>query len=88
VGDTLGSTSNTELISTLKTGFLQIDPIITIPESTFCITGVSKKFKRREIAEKIELYGRYIVENVRAKLNYLIVCNEKNNCWAFTCYKT
>lgn len=86
VGDNSGNSSNTELISSLKAGFYQIDPVITIPESTFCITGVSKKFKREEIAEKIELYGGYMVDNVSAKLNYLVVCNEKNNCWAFTCY--
>jgi NAD-dependent DNA ligase len=85
VGDT-NDKSNSTLLSTLKTGFYQIDPTIAIQENTFCITGVSKKYKRREIAEKIELYGGFIVDNVSAKLNYLIVCDEKNTCWAFTCY--
>lgn len=85
-GENSHSTSNTALIDTLKTGFYQIDPVITIPERTFCITGISKKYKRKEIAQKIELYGGFMVDNVSAKLDYLIVCNEKNNCWAFTCY--
>jgi hypothetical protein len=78
--------SNNALIETLKTGFFQIDPDITIQENIFCITGVSKKFKRKEIVEKIELYGGYVVDNVSSKINYLIVCDEKNSCWAFTCY--
>lgn len=78
--------SNQEFIETLKTGFYQIEPDIVIEEKTFCITGLSKKYKRREIAEKIELYGGYVVNNVSSKLNYLIVCDEKNACWAFTCY--
>lgn len=85
VGDKEDS-SNSALLSSLKTGFYQIDPTITIQESIFCITGNSKKFKRREIAEKIELYGGFVVDNVSSKLNYLVVCDEKNSCWAFTCY--
>jgi hypothetical protein len=85
VGDTTQN-SNSSLISSLKTGFYQLDPTINIKENHFCITGVSKKFKRREIAEKIELFGGFVVDNVSAKLNYLVVCDEKNSCWAFTCY--
>jgi len=83
--DSDGQTSN-EFIAALKTGFYQIDPSINIQENTFCITGLSKKFKRREIAEKIELYGGMVVDSVSSKLNYLVVCDEKNSCWAFTCY--
>jgi hypothetical protein len=85
VDDSPGS-SNEDLINSLKTGYYQIDPTITIQEKTFCITGLSKKYKRREIAEKIELYGGFMVDNISAKLDYLIVCDEKNTCWAFTCY--
>ena len=85
VGDNVDN-SNSALISSLKTGFYQIDPTIKIQEGIFCITGNSKKFKRREIAEKIELYGGFVVDNVSSKLNYLVVCDEKNTCWAFTCY--
>lgn len=85
VGDNADN-SNSDMISSLKTGFYQIDPTIIIQENTFCITGISKKFKRKEIAEKIELYGGFVVENINSKLNYLVVCDEKNSCWAFTCY--
>ena len=78
--------SNDAILSSLKTGYYQIDPLIAVQEKTFCITGVSKKYKRRDIAEKIELFGGYVVDNVSSKLDYLVVCDEKNNCWAFTCY--
>lgn len=80
------SETNSELVNSLKTGFYQIDPTINIQENTFCITGISKKYKRQEIAEKIEMYGGYMMNKVSAKLNYLVVCDEKNSCWAFTCY--
>lgn len=78
--------SNSELITSLKTGFYQIDPTIKIQENSFCITGLSKKFSRKEIAEKIEMFGGFVVNNINSKLNYLVVCDEKNTCWAFTCY--
>jgi NAD-dependent DNA ligase len=78
--------SNEAMLSSLKTGYYQIDPLIAVQEKTFCITGVSKKYKRRDIAEKIDLFGGYVVDNVSSKLDYLVVCDEKNNCWAFTCY--
>lgn len=77
---------NSGFVETLNTGFYQIDPQIKIQENYFCITGESKKFKRREITEKIELYGGFIVDSISRKLNYLVVCDEKNPCWAFTCY--
>ena len=32
------------------------------------------------------MYGGVVVDSVNSKLNYLIVCDEKNACWAFTCY--
>lgn len=67
-------------------GFCQVDPQITIPERSFCITGVSKKHKRKEIAEEIELYGGYMQNNISKKLNYLVICDERNTCWAFSCY--
>lgn len=85
VGETQ-TKSNTELVQTISSGFFQIDPDITLQEKTFCLTGVSKKYKRREIAEKIELYGGFVAGGVSTKIDYLIVCDDKNSCWAFTCY--
>lgn len=70
----------------LSGGYYQIDPQIEFQERTFCVTGLSKKYRRKEIAERIELHGGYVQNNISGKLNYLVVCDEKNSCWAFTCY--
>lgn len=78
--------NNSGLVKGLNQGFFQIDPQIIIQEKTFCITGQSVKFKRKEIAEKIELYGGFITDSVTNATNYLVVCDEKNDSWAFTCY--
>lgn len=78
--------NNLNLVKGLNEGFFQIDPQIIIQEKTFCITGQSLKFKRKEIAEKIELYGGFITDSVTNATNYLVVCDEKNDSWAFTCY--
>ncbi len=78
--------SGHELIKILNQGFCQVDPHIEIQEKNFCITGISNKYQRKEIAQMIELYGGYINNGVSSKLNYLIVCSEKNSCWAFNCY--
>lgn len=78
--------NNSVLVKGLNEGFFQIDPQIIIQEKTFCITGQSLKFKRKEIAERIELYGGFIADSVTNATNYLVVCDEKNDSWAFTCY--
>lgn len=85
VGSNSGST-NADLVDILKQGFCQVDPSISLQEKTFCITGNSKKYNRREIAEKIELYGGFVTQKVSKNTNYLVVCDDKNNCWAYTCY--
>lgn len=59
---------------------------ILLQEFTFCITGVSPSYTRKEIAEMIELYGGYITDSISKKLNYLVVCDEKSSCWAFVGY--
>lgn len=74
------------VISDLKLGFCQIDPMIQLTEKTFCITGNSKKFKRREIANQIELFGGFVSNNLNLKVDYLVVCDDNNSCWAFKCY--
>ncbi|TDE14780.1 BRCT domain-containing protein [Dyadobacter psychrotolerans] len=59
---------------------------VLIQESSFCITGASKLYTRRQIAEIVELHGGIIQDSVSGKLNYLVVCDDKNACWAFASY--
>lgn len=68
------------------TGVCCIEPEIEFKDHKFCITGKSKKFKRAEIAEMISKKGGAVNSQVSSKTDYLIVCNEDNPCWAFSCY--
>lgn len=54
--------------------------------NTFCFTGQSAKAKRSEIASLIESIGGHFNNNITNKTRYLIVGNEGNPCWAFSCY--
>lgn len=81
-----GYRATDELVDMLKMGYCQVEPHITIPEHTFCLTGISSRYPRTQIGEKIELYGGYLNNNVSKAVNYLVICDEKNSCWAFNCY--
>ena len=54
--------------------------------NTFCFTGTSTKAKRSEIAEIIEAHGGHFSNSITNKTRYLIVGNDGNPCWAFSCY--
>lgn len=59
---------------------------IRLQEMSFCITGASPTYTRKEIAEMIELYGGFMIDSISKKLNYLVICDEKSSCWAFVGY--
>ncbi len=59
---------------------------ILIQEKTFCITGESIHHPRKIIAQKIELYGGFVANSVTKNLDYLLICDERNSCWAFKNY--
>lgn len=52
----------------------------------FCFTGQSLKAKRKEIADLIISLGGKFNNNITNKTRYLIVGNDGNPCWAFSCY--
>lgn len=74
--------SNKKLLTSIQS----TDQNITIQESTFCITGESKLYSRSQLTATIELYGGFVQNSVSGKLHYLVVCDEKNACWAFASY--
>tara|TARA_R110002124_G_scaffold60626_5_gene166216 strand:- start:509 stop:1987 length:1479 start_codon:yes stop_codon:yes gene_type:complete len=84
VGGSYGNSenSNKNLVNTIELTKSEI----CIPESSFCITGESKKYTRKELVAIIELYGGYSQNSVSGKIQYLVVCDEKNACWAFASY--
>src|SRR6266850_1653572 len=61
-------------------------PIVQFDKQLFCFTGKSEKFCRSKLVETVEELGGAFSENVVQELNYLIVGNEGNKCWAYACY--
>lgn len=69
-----------------KQGVCAVDPQIDFENHIFCFTGKSTKATRTEIAHVVEEAGGTYKDTVVKKTNYLIVGNEGNPCWAFSCY--
>jgi len=67
-------------------GLCAIGPTITIPGNLFCFTGKSSKATRKAIADLIISHGGYYHDNVIKETSYLVVGDEGNPCWAFSCY--
>ncbi len=84
VASDLGGADNTNLIENIKLDTQQSD--INIDGKLFCITGSSLYYPRKEIVEMIENYGGIAMNGVSAKVDYLLICDEKSSCWAFASY--
>jgi len=69
-----------------KFGVCARHPDLSIPEKLFCFTGKSTKLTRTGFANIITSLGGYYKDNVVADTEYLIIGNEGNPCWAFSCY--
>lgn len=67
-------------------GICMSNPDIQFEGRLFCFTGMSAKAKRSDIAKLIESLGGKYNDNVLENTDYLIVGNEGNPCWAFSCY--
>lgn len=63
-----------------------VDPVVDVEGRSFCLTGGSSKAPRSKIAELIEARGGAFNSWITKDLNYLIVCDAGNPCWAFACY--
>ena len=61
-------------------------PEISIPEQLFCFTGKSSKTSRDGFADVVTSLGGFFKNNVVESTSYLIIGNEGNPCWAFSCY--
>lgn len=66
-------------------GICAVSPEIIFEHKIFCFTGTSVK-SELEIARMIEEQGGIYIDDVRQDLNYLIVGNNGNPCWAFSSY--
>jgi len=67
-------------------GICALGPNIEIANKRFCFTGESSRTKRSEIAKLITENGGIYKDNVLKNTDYLIVGDNGNPCWAFSCY--
>lgn len=84
VSSDMGDSDNSTLIENVK---LNPDEVtIVVSGKSFCITGNSLYNTRAEIVEMIKNNGGIIRDDVSHKTDYLLICDEKNSCWAFSSY--
>ena len=67
-------------------GLCTIDPNVTFENKTFCITGVLKRGNRENLQNDIIKLGGIPTESVNKKTDYLIIGDNGNPAWAFSCY--
>jgi hypothetical protein len=81
------SNSNVDLVEHLnKDIFLSPKTEIEFDGKYVCVTGESKEFKRAVIHKNLESKGANILKSVSGKIDYLIICEHKSSCWAFSTY--
>lgn len=59
---------------------------ILIQDSTFCFTGESPNYTRKELAKIVEMYGGVAAASITTQLHYLVICDVPNPAWAFQMY--
>lgn len=67
-------------------GLCTSEPNVTFFEKTFCITGVLKRGDRETLQNDIRKLGGVPTESITKKTDYLIVGDNGNPAWAFSCY--
>jgi NAD-dependent DNA ligase len=67
-------------------GLCTSEPSVTFTGKTFCITGVLKRGNRETLQEDILKLGGIPTELITKKTDYLIVGDNGNPAWAFSCY--
>ncbi|RZK15280.1 MAG: hypothetical protein EOO43_15295 [Flavobacterium sp.] len=67
-------------------GLCTSEPEVIFSGRTFCITGVLKIGTREELHAAITRLGGIPTESVTRKTDYLIVGDNGNPAWAFSCY--
>lgn len=79
-------TTNTEIVKLLNKDVFDSDIDIEIAGKSFCLTGKSQLYPRSEIEKQLTELNGIIQKGVTKKLDYLIICEEKNSCWVYELY--
>lgn len=75
-----------ETINISISGLCTSEPNVIFSGKTFCITGVLKSESRESLKEKIIKLGGIPTDSLTKKTDYLIVGDNGNPAWAFSCY--
>jgi len=67
-------------------GLCAVCPEIEFLSSTFCFTGASSRYTRKELIATIERLGGMFAPNVTKSVRYLIIGADGNPSWAYACY--
>ncbi len=67
-------------------GVCSLAPDIKINDSRFVITGKSSNYSRKDFKDMISEKGGKVITAVSGKTDYLVICDEGNPCWAYSCY--
>ncbi len=67
-------------------GLCTSDPSVTFEGKSFCITGVLKRGNRSQLQNDIKKLGGNIHSSISSKTDYLVVGDNGNQAWAFSCY--
>lgn len=67
-------------------GICAMCPDVEFDEKTFCFTGSSEVHSRKDLAKMVENLGGKHTNNLSKKVDYLVVCSDGNDCWAYACY--
>jgi NAD-dependent DNA ligase len=67
-------------------GLCTSEPDVVFEGKTFCITGVLQRGNRENLQRDIIKLGGIPIDNISKKTNYLIVGDNGNPAWAFSCY--
>jgi hypothetical protein len=67
-------------------GLCAVCPDISFSGSRFCFTGTSHKYTRVQFSQTVKQHGGEVLDNISAKVDYLIIGADGNPCWAYACY--
>ena len=67
-------------------GICSIAPELTFGGKKYCFTGRSSRKTRGEIQQAIEKLGGEFSKGVTLDTDYLVVGDDGNPCWAYSCY--
>ncbi|GAB3094909.1 BRCT domain-containing protein [Lysobacter terrae] len=67
-------------------GLCAVCPDIKFQGQTFCFTGLSMRYPRKDLADVVVKLGGEFLGGVSKKVNYLVIGASGNPCWAYSCY--